>query len=81
MCVLRDSKWSVWVSTQSGQSLCFPNEGAFNHWLPIERDRESRDFRVKNGGFLSKPLDSGKTLLDISANTGQIYMGFEAETS
>ena len=40
---------------------------------------ESQDFRgLKNGGFLSNPLDSGKTLFDITVNTGQIGMGFEA---
>ena len=39
------------------------------------------DFRIlKNGGFLSKPLVSGKTFLDISVNTDQICMGFEADT-
>ena len=42
---------------------------------------ESRDFRgLKNGGFLSKPLDSGKTFFDSSVNTDQIGMGFEADT-
>ena len=31
---------------------------------------ESCDFRIlKNGGFLSQPLDSGKTFFDISVNT------------
>ena len=34
----------------------------------------------KNGGFLSKPLDLGKTFFDISVNTDQISMGFEADT-
>ena len=42
---------------------------------------ESFDFRIlKNGGFLSKPFVSGKTLFDISVNTDQICMGFGAET-
>ena len=43
---------------------------------------ESRDFRgLKNGGFLSTPLPhSGKTFFDISVNTDQIGMGFEADT-
>ena len=41
---------------------------------------ESGDFRgLKNGGFLSNPLDSVKTLFDISINTHQIGMGFEAD--
>ena len=37
---------------------------------------------IKNGRFLSKPLDSGitKTFFDISVNTDQISMGFEADT-
>ena len=35
---------------------------------------------LKNGGFLSKPLDSGKTFFDFSVNTDQICMGFEADT-
>ena len=35
---------------------------------------------IKNGVFLSNPLDSGKTLFDISVNTDQIGMGFEADT-
>ena len=34
----------------------------------------------ENGGYLSKPLDSGKTFVDISFATGQICMGFEADT-
>ena len=39
------------------------------------------DFRgLKNGGYLSKPVDSGKTFFDISVHTGQICMGFEAHT-
>ena len=43
---------------------------------------ESYDFRIlKNGGFLSKPLDSGKTFFDIYVNTDQIGMGFETDTS
>ena len=33
---------------------------------------------IKNGGFLSKFIDSGKTFFDISVYTGQICMGFEA---
>ena len=42
---------------------------------------ESRDFRIlKNGGFLSKLLDSGKTFFDISVNTDQIGVAFEADT-
>ena len=42
----------------------------------------SRDFRgLINGGFLSNPIDSGKTLFDISFNTDQIGMGFEADTT
>ena len=42
---------------------------------------ESCDFRIlKNGGFLSKPLDSGKTFFDISVITGQIGMGFKVDT-
>ena len=42
---------------------------------------ESRVFRIlKNGGFLSKSLYSGKTFFDISVNTDQIGMGFEADT-
>ena len=46
----------------------------------VEND-QSRDFRgLKNGGFLSKSLDSGKTLFDISVNIDQIDMGFEADT-
>ena len=28
---------------------------------------------------LKKPVDSGKTFFDISINTGQICMGFEAD--
>ena len=35
---------------------------------------------LRNGGFLSNPLNSGKTLFDISVNTDQIGMGFEAES-
>ena len=35
---------------------------------------ESRDFRLKNGGFLTNPHDTGKTLFDISINTDQIGM-------
>ena len=39
---------------------------------------ESRDFRgFKNNRFLSNPLDSGKTLVDISVNTDQIGMGLK----
>ena len=30
---------------------------------------------------MSKPLDSGKTFFNISVNTGQICMGFEADTT
>ena len=42
---------------------------------------KSRDFRIlKYGGFFSKPLDSGKTYFDISVNTDQIALGFEADT-
>ena len=45
------------------------------------RGGESRDFRgLKNGGFLSKPVDSGKRFFDSSANTDQIGMGFKADT-
>ena len=41
---------------------------------------ESGDFSIlKNGGFLSKPFDSGKTFIGISVNTDQNGMGFEAE--
>ena len=29
---------------------------------------------------MSKPLDSGKTFFEISVNTDQIGMGFEADT-
>ena len=32
---------------------------------------------LKNGGFLSNPLDLDKALFDISVNTVQIGMGFE----
>ena len=35
---------------------------------------------IKNDGFLSSPLDSGKTLFEISVNTDQIGTGFEADT-
>ena len=43
---------------------------------------ESHDIKIlKNGRFLSKPLDSGKSFIDISVNTGQICMGFETGTS
>ena len=42
---------------------------------------ESCNFRLlKNGGLLSKPLHSGKTFFDISVNTDQFGMGFEADT-
>ena len=37
-------------------------------------------YRIKNGGYLSKPLDSGKTFLNISINADQICMGIEADT-
>ena len=29
---------------------------------------------------IENPVDSGKTFFDISVKTGQIYMGFEADT-
>ena len=42
---------------------------------------ESRDFKTKQWRKpLKKNVDSGKTFFDISINTGQIHMGFEAET-
>ena len=42
---------------------------------------QSLDLKIlKNGGFLSKPLDSGKTFFDISVSTDQIGMGFEADS-
>ena len=49
--------------------------------LPLQYHRgELRDFRIlKKGGFLSKPLDSGKTFFGISVNTDPIGMRFEAE--
>ena len=31
-------------------------------------------------GTIEKPVDSGKTLSDIAINTGQICMGFKADT-
>ena len=47
-----------------------------------EHGGELLDFGLlKNGGFVSKPLDSGKTFFDISLNTDQIGMGFEADTA
>ena len=46
-----------------------------------EQPRLSRDLTIlKDGCFLSKPLDSGKTFFDISFITEQIGMGFEAAT-
>ena len=35
----------------------------------------------KNGGYLSKLLDSGKAFFDISVNTDVIGVGFEADTT
>ena len=35
---------------------------------------------VKNGGYLSKPLDSGNTFFNISYNADQVGMGFESDT-
>ena len=35
---------------------------------------------LKNGEFLSKLLDSGKTFFAVSVYTDQIGMGFEADT-
>ena len=47
----------------------------------IFQSGEPRDFTIlKTGGFLLKPLDSGKTFFDITANTDEICMGFEAVT-
>ena len=34
---------------------------------------------IKNGGFLSKIVNSGKLFFDISVNTDQIGMGFEED--
>ena len=49
--------------------------------MNIAHGNESRDFRIlKNGGFLSQPHNSGKTFFDISVNTDQIGIGFEADT-
>ena len=36
---------------------------------------------IKNGGFLSNHLVSGRTLFNISVNTYQIGMRFEEDTS
>ena len=58
----------------------------FNHYvrvpcIPNWQGGESPDFRgLKNGRFLSKPVDSGKLFFDISVDTDQIGMGFEADT-
>ena len=42
---------------------------------------ESRDFKTTIWRIsLKKPVDSGKTFIDISVNTGQICKGFEADT-
>ena len=35
---------------------------------------------IKNDGYLSKPLDLGKTFFDSSVNIGQIFMKFEVDT-
>ena len=44
-------------------------------------DRESRDFKTITTSYtIEKPVDSGETFVDISVNTGQICMGFEADT-
>ena len=49
--------------------------------LQFKHGGESCEFSMlKNGGFLSKPLDSGKTFFDTSINTDRIGMGFEADT-
>ena len=60
--------------------LCIANYVLVEQQLQIH-GVESRDLRIlKNGGLLSKPLDSGKTLFDISVNTDQIGMGFITDT-
>ena len=46
----------------------------------ITQRRITRSSIIKNGGYLSKPLDSGKTFFDISVNIDQIGMVFEAES-
>ena len=41
---------------------------------------ESHDFKTTMADTIEKPFDSGKTFFDISVNTGQICMGFDADT-
>ena len=42
---------------------------------------ESSEFKTTTmADTIEKPFDSGKTFFDISVNTGQICMGFEANT-
>ena len=42
---------------------------------------ESCDFKTTTmADTIEKTVNSGKTLFDISVNTGQICMGFEADT-
>ena len=42
---------------------------------------ESRDFKTTTmADTIKNTVDSGKTFFDISGNTGQIYMGFKADT-
>ena len=40
-----------------------------------------RRITIKMADTIKKSVHSGKTFFDCSVNTGQIYMGFEADTS
>ena len=42
---------------------------------------ESHDFKTTMTDTIEKNIDSGKTFFDISVCTGQICMGFEADTN
>ena len=50
--------------------------------LRVNHGGESHDFKITTmADTIVKPVDSGKTFFDNSVNTGQICMGFEADTS
>ena len=52
-----------------------PNHSVTNH------GGESRNLKTTTmAETIEKTVDSGKTLFDISVDTGQICMGFEADT-
>ena len=73
-------RWSPMLYVPKSDVLTKFGNALRNH--KVYQGGESHDFRgLKNGGFLSKSVDSGKAFFDISVNTNQIGVGFKADSS